>query len=172
MRFPNAILQLLAVGKQGAILEQSDASLLVPAVLQPLAELPAPLVTPSAITGVNNTSHIAGIFTSQNGAQAGADFASAPTFDSGVWHVRGSVSFSFDGTTNTALSTQFMLKRPNGDIQALARWAHITGNKGTLAFDHVFHFIESGYTIVHRLPATVALDLWSLASAWVASRLL
>src|SRR5712664_3826589 len=103
MRFGNALFQQLATGKKGAIVEPGDASLFVPAVLQPVIQIPGPFtsfVSPGAT--ISQQSFHDNVSRQQAGASGGATVTSTVLFGVGLWRIRGNLVFFFSGTANQA----------------------------------------------------------------------
>jgi len=175
MKFPNASFILLASGKKGVTMEPTDAALIVPAVLQPHAEIPGSIGALIAVgsAAADNSFHTSAS-RAQTGAVAGGTTTIAETFTPGLWRLRGTVIMQFTGTSNLGIGQVTVGIRdaigPNN-----AAWFSaglVTGSFLVHTFDYVYSFLAAGFTLAVITPNTAAGDVLNVTLSLIASKLL
>jgi hypothetical protein len=157
MRIPNPRLVRLAGLSRGAIVEPGDGELEIPAVLQPLVEIPSPTakVLGSGLTYAD--SFITGFNTSATGAQAGATTPIA-IFTKGLWRITWTIDAMFTGTSSAVNNSGINIVDPTASVTPLRRLTHITGHQIADQGDFVILMQDDGWRLDHVFGVTIAGD--------------
>ena len=173
MRLPGGAFLLLPTGKKGAILEPTDAQLVVPAVIQPVVEIPNPLVTATVPgAGLQESTFTELLQDGGNDAIVGRTTASAFSLRAGLWHIRGQYVMQFSGTTKP-FPTQMVLQLFDGtNFQGHIAVGMANGVNATGLVDLVISTLIDGWLFRVGFGTTVAGDIVRVSFGYIASRLL
>jgi hypothetical protein len=164
VRFGNASFQLLSVGKKGAIMEQGDAELQVPAILQDSCEIPGPIFTANVttFTGLQANTFPVNDSRVKLGASAADGTVSAWTLRAGLWRFTGEVVIEFSGTANTSsLGLADWAMRDPATFSTPIATGGINASPIThrIPINLLFHTPEDGWAFQIDAPVTVAADV-------------
>lgn len=150
-----------------------DATIIVPAMVQPVVELPSPLKTfqnnpPNAVISdsfnFNSTIQIAGA--------GGGSVVTSPALERGVWRLSGFFRDQFTGVTVFSNADQLTLQDPAGGAIVLATASHFTLLSCFLPINLLISITLPGCTLQLASNVTAVGDLSVVGCDIVASRIL
>jgi hypothetical protein len=174
VRFSNALFNFLAMGKKGAEAEPGDGQLVIPAVLQPQAEIPAPILTfTTSVAQILPGSHIMNTSATRVGAQVAGNADILSQMAAGLWRLDGVVAFAFTGTVQPNGQAEALLVHPDASTFPLATFLlNSQPVQYHLRVTHCLHLIADGAFLRVTFPATVAGDTLIVMARLHAGRLL
>jgi hypothetical protein len=171
VRIPNPRLVRLGGLTRGAIVEQGDGELLIPAVLQPSIMLPSPITRVLGAGLTFQDSFITNFANAVTGAQAGATNVIA-TLSKGLWSIRWSMDAMFSGTTAASAGTFLNVVDQVAATMPLKALRHISGRQIGDNGELVLLLQEDGWHFDSVLGVTIAGDSLGLDISIYGARLM
>jgi hypothetical protein len=172
MRFPSAQFLQIGAGKRGAIIDRGDGEMRLPAIVQPIIELPAPMNNFISATGAQDGTYFDQITKLATGVDAGGNNLSNATMNAGIWRISGSVTCQFKGTDNNNSNFTVGLQDPTSAVPAIFRFEGISPISLCVPFNFLFHTINNGWRLFSFTSPTVAGDLLHLSVLALVKRIL
>ena len=159
MIIPNPRLVRLAGLTRGAILEDGDGELIVPAIIQPVATLESPMNRTVPVTGIIEDSFAIHLTSVIVGAFGSGFVGTSGTLAKGKWRLEWTCSMGFTGTTATGNASFFCLIDPDTNQARIASLPHITGRNLALSGDLEFTFQRDSFSLQLFAATTIAGDV-------------
>jgi len=157
VRFSGANFAQFAIGRGGAIVDPGDGELILPPILQPVIELPAPLFTLRTPTGTINTPTIFQGVSAAAGVSAGFT-TTLMTLATGIWHLDLYFRWMFTGTTNFGLVASLDLTDPGAITRSLFYANFFTGTQISESRSLLLNLAEPGWVLSFGRNAQIAGD--------------
>lgn len=170
MRLRSSLSQLLAVGQGGAIMEEGDAELLLPPVLQPVVTIGGPLSSMGGAVGTVQQSAIANGASFVSGV-AGAFTSDMITLGSGIWLLDLRLRWYFTGTTDVTKSASVTFIDPDANTQELLGGGFFSGIQANEHTQFTIAFDRAGWLVRLRRDPTIAGDIAELRATLLAFKL-